>query len=174
MDITFGEPVKLPDGRYFVGASTGNGPVYVSLKNVIVFDPNSPEDISLKLSDGDVQTVTDWDSKCIENAVDNSTKWFHKEISEEVIKSYFQSSLDSGVLDVLPCVNAKGKVTTAYFDAAKNQIQKIDDNTSASVLLQLDGLWFLRKTFGPVWRLVQVKVRKTTEPVQCMLDDDSD
>ena len=168
--MEFSDPVKLSDGRYFVKVG---GPLYVSLKNVIVFDPESDE-ISLKLDTGDVQTVTEWDQKCVESAVENSTKWFHKEISADVIKSYFQSSLDGQVLDVQPSVNAKGKVATVYFDAAKNQIQKIEPNTNASILLQLDGLWFLRKTFGPVWRVVQVKVRKTVEPVQCMLDDDSD
>ena len=172
--MEFGEPVKLSDGRYFVGINSKNGPVYVSLKNVVVFDPDSKEDISLKLDQGDVNTIGTWDEKCIENAVENSEKWFRKEISEDVIRSYFQSSLDSGVLDVVPLTNTKGKVTTAYFDAAKNQIQKIEENTNATVLLQLDGLWFLRKTFGPVWKLAQVKVRKTVEPVQCMLDDDSD
>lgn len=172
--MEFGEPVKLSDGRYFVKASTGGSPVYVSLKNTVIFDPNSTEEISLKISDQDVDTVGQWDQKCIDNAFENSVKWFHKEISSDVIRSYFQSSLDGQVLDVMPSVNAKGKVNTAYFDPAKNQIQSIDENTNASVLLQLDGLWFLRKTFGPLWRLVQVRVKKTTEPVQCMLDDDSD
>lgn len=172
--MEFGDPVKLTDGRYFVKITTGGSPVHVSLKDTIIFDPNSAEDVSLKISESDTETISQWDAKCVESAVENSTKWFHKEISADVINSYFQSSLDTQVLDVLPSINSKGKVNTAYFDSAKNQIQKIEDNTNASVLLQLDGLWFLRKTFGPVWRLVQVKVKKTVEPVQCMLDDDSD
>ncbi len=171
--MEFSDPVKLSDGRYFVKTTTDGGPLYVSLKNVIVFDPESDE-ISMKIDTADVDIVKEWDGKCVASAVENSVKWFHKEISADVISSYFQSSLDGQVLDVQPSMNAKGKVATVYFDTAKNQIQKIEPNTNASVLLQLDGLWFLRKTFGPVWRVVQVKVRKTIEPVQCMLDDDSD
>lgn len=173
MAIVYSDPVKLSDGRYFVKASTEDTPVYVSLKNVIVDDP-SLDDINVTLSEADVNTIGSWDKRFVEDAVSNSTKWFHKEISSEVIQSYYQSALDGDSLEVQPSLNAKGKSVVALFDAAKNQVQKVDQNTSAIVLLQFDGLWFLRKTFGPVWRLVQLKVRKTAEPVQCMLDDDSD
>jgi hypothetical protein len=27
------------------------------------------------------------------------------------------------------------------------------------VVLELSGLWFLKKSFGPIWRILQVRVR---------------
>jgi hypothetical protein len=173
MSIVYSDPVKLNDGRYFVKASTGDSPVYVSLKNVVVHDPTT-DDIEIRVSEGDALNISNFDKTFVDDAVTNSEKWFSKKIGQDVISSYYQSSLDGDTLETQPVVNSKGKVAVALFDSAKNQVQKVDVDTAATVLLQFEGLWFLRKTFGPVWRLVQVRVKKTLEPVQCMLDDDSD
>lgn len=174
VDVTYEDPVKLSDGRYFVKASTGGSPVYVSLKNVNIGDIDA-DDIELRLCEGDANLVGMWDKKFVESAVENSTKWFHKEISSDVIQSYFVSSLDSdGTLEVQPSINSKGKANVAIFDSNKEPIKTVEPGTSALVLLQFDGMWFLRKTFGPVWRLVQVRVKKTLAPPQCLIDDDSD
>lgn len=174
VDVTYEDPVKLSDGRYFVKASTNGSPVYVSLKGVVIDDLDA-DDIELKLSGGDVQIVDEWDKRFVSSAVVNSTKWFHKEISSDVIQSYFVSSLETdGTLEVLPNLGPKGKPNVAVFDSNKSQIKTVEPGTSALVLLQFEGMWFLRKTFGPVWRLVQVRVKKTLEPPQCLIDDDSD
>ena len=170
VDFTLNEPVKLADGRYFAKIVTPDSPLYVSVFKAEIVD-NSVEDIRIKIPTDSIQG---WDDKIIAEAVKNSSTWFKKEIAPEVLATYYQSSIDSDILEAEPFLNAKGLPAVAYFDTNKELIPNVENNTRCNILLQLDGIWFLRKSFGPVWRLVQVKVRKSLEPVKCLLADDDE
>jgi hypothetical protein len=72
----------------------------------------------------------------------------------------------------------KGQVATLAFDTRKNpvELQDIQPETSCDVVLELSGLWFLKKSFGPIWRILQVRVRappKTPElPKEYLFSDE--
>lgn len=170
MSITYDTPVKLADGRYFAKASVDDGPVYVSVVNTQVGDLSDQNDLTLRVPDSTV--IDTWDKTFVSDAVLNSSKWFNKEISEDVIRGYFQSSLDGEELDVQPNVDAKGRLNMTFFDQNKEVIKNVDPGTRCNVLLRFDGLWFLRKTFGPVWRLVQLRVKRVAEPVKYLIQDE--
>jgi len=63
--------------------------------------------------------------------------------------------------------SVKGQVVTVAFDTQKNsvEIQDIKAGATVDALLELSGLWFLKKSFGPVWRVLQVRVRGVSRPV---------
>ena len=51
--------------------------------------------------------------------------------------------------------------STVAFDTRKNSVdlQDIKEGTKVDALIELSGLWFLKKSFGPIWRILQVRVR---------------
>ncbi len=168
--MEFTSPVKLPDGRYYVKVANDTG-ARILERNVKLGEIQ--EDMVLTLSD--VSQITSFDEKIINHAVENSAQWFQREITQEVIKGYYQSALDDNILQCIPNVSPKGKISVALFSDAKEALTKVEAGTVCTVLLQLDGIWFLKKSFGPVWKLVQVRVKRQAQPVQCLIEDeDSD
>lgn len=175
--VVYEDPVKLQDGRYFVKASTNGSPVFVTVNNAKANTPtpwNPDSDILLSLSSADVNTVKRWDSVFVKDATENSAKWFQREIGEDVISSYYQSALDESTVEVQADLDKKGRVNVSFFDHANNIVDQFDSSNPCRMLLKFDGLWFLRKTFGPVWKVVQCKMRKVSEPVKCLIQDDED
>lgn len=178
MSIVYSDPVKLQDGRYFVKASTqDSSPVFVTVNNAVATTPlpwTSSTDIVLKLSSSDSETVGKWDATFIRDATENSAKWFQREIGEDVISSYYQSALDDSSVEVQADLDKKGRVNVHFFDHANNLVEQLDASSPCRMLLKFEGLWFLRKTFGPVWKVVQCKMRKVSEPVKCLIQDDGE
>ncbi len=177
--IVYEDPVRLQDGRYFVKASTSDKtPVYVSIANSTINTPvpwDQSTDIPISVSEADISTIQKWDAMFMADAVVNSTKWFQREFTEDVITSYYQSALEGSTLETQPSVNSKGRVNVAFFLFNNDITKNFEPGSQCRLLLQFDGLWFLRKSFGPVWKITQVKTRKVTEPVRCLIqDEDSD
>jgi hypothetical protein len=58
-------------------------------------------------------------------------------------------------------VTVRGEIVTTVYDVSKNEVprQDVKEGTTCDVVLELAGLWFLKKSFGPIWRAVQVRVR---------------
>jgi hypothetical protein len=52
-------------------------------------------------------------------------------------------------------------VVTVAYDTQKNGVElgSIQKDATLDVLVELSGLWFLKKSFGPIWRVIQVRVR---------------
>lgn len=175
MSINYGDPVKLQDGRYFVKATTNDSPVFVTVNNARSTTPLpwAPDtDIVLSLSGADVETLKQWDATFVKDATENSAKWFQRDIGEDVISSYYQSALDESTVEVQADLDKKGRVQVNFFDHANNIVDQFDGQ--CRMLLKFDGLWFLRKTFGPVWKVVQCKMRKVSAPVKCLIQDDDE
>jgi hypothetical protein len=93
-------------------------------------------------------------------------EWFGKELSDETIQTAFQESVTDGVLGA-SLATVKGQVVTVAFDTQRNsvELQDVKAGTTVDTLLELSGLWFLKKSFGPVWRVLQVRVRGVARPV---------
>jgi hypothetical protein len=68
-------------------------------------------------------------------------------------------------------VTVKGEVRTLAFDSQKNPVdlQAVSSGTICDAVLELSGLWFLKKSFSPIWRIVQVRTRAVAKPVQSYL-----
>lgn len=162
-------PVKVPDGRYIVKTAS---PKLVTLYNVVI--TKQGDDCYCIQVPGNDKTLDDIDKEIVNDAVTHSTEWFRKEMSHDIVSSYFQSSVDDGVLQVDEVVNARGKSQVLFFGQSKEVIEFVSGSTY-NVLLQLDGLWFLKRSFGTTWKIVQARMKKDVQPVECLIrDEDSD
>ena len=154
----YSAPEKLQDGRYFVRVDPA---FYVQLQSVTVGEFGQSDTIV----HGDMTKIAAVDSQLIDDAVEHSKEWFSKEISKDTISKYYQSSIEDSSVQVT--------AVKPVFFAPNKEVTKTPPAPGAicTVLLQLEGLWFLKRSFGPVWKLVQVRERKHVEPVKCMIDD---
>jgi hypothetical protein len=155
--MEYGKPQKLPDGRYFLRISNSSHQV----NGLVLQDGLEAKSVNFKVpSDFDLfKTV---DAELLSQAKANKVEWFGKELSDETITNAFQESVTDGILGA-SLASVKGQVITTAFDTQRNQLEldAVKADTKCDVVLELSGLWFLKKSFGPIWRVVQVRVRGT-------------
>lgn len=161
--MEYAKPVKLQDGRYFVRISTNNGNrVLKQINNVEVQEPycfNVPCDLK------------EFDEQIISQAEICSEEWFGKKIDIEQLNKVFDSSVSARVLEANPVPNK-----TKVFDSERNEVSLdvLVNGVKCDIIVELSGIWFLKKSFGPVWRLVQARLKKqSTFPQKYIFEDDA-
>jgi hypothetical protein len=61
-------------------------------------------------------------------------------------------------------------MTKAYsHDKTEMNPDDLEEDTKCDVVVEYSGMWFLKKSFGPIWRLVQV--RRRAPPKKHYTDD---
>ena len=152
--MEYANPQKLPDGRYFLKISGQR----LQINGVVAQDGLASKSINFKIDD---QSVFDAiDTEILTKAKESKVEWFGKELSDETITNAFQESVTDGVLGA-SLASIKGQVVTLAFDSQKNAMALGDvaAGSQCDVVFELAGLWFLKKSFGPIWRAIQVRVR---------------
>jgi hypothetical protein len=169
--MEYGKPQKLPDGRYFLKISGQRHQV----NGIVAQDGLASKSINFKIED---QTVFDTiDAELLAKAKESKVEWFGKELSDDTIVNAFQESITDGVLGA-SLVSVKGQVATLAFDRQKNPLalEDVAAGSQCDALFELAGLWFLKKSFGPIWRVVQVRVRTGAQapnfPKECLFTDE--
>jgi len=154
--MEYGIPVKLPDGRYFLKMANALHQV----NGVKLVDSLAGSSISFQIPEAGQAIINKCDEDIIAKAKECKVDWFGKELSDETIQTAYQDSLTEDTLSVAPA-KLKGEVVLTAFDMKKNpvELQDVKEGTTCDVLFELAGLWFLKKSFGPIWRVVQVRVR---------------
>ena len=160
--MEFGSPVKVPDGRYYLKISGSR----LQLNNVKV-DSFMCKPILLTLSDTQTDSVKALEAEIIKKAKENSQSWFGREIAEATIEKAFQSSLSSGTFEAA-LQTAKGKVLTKFWTKEQDS-----EWSSADVIVELSGVWFLKRSFGPIFKILQVKVPKKSKSTEYLFADDN-
>jgi hypothetical protein len=160
--MEYGRPVKLPDGRYFLKITNS----LLQVNNVKLADSLTGSSITFDVPSSQQGPIDELDASIIAKAKECKQDWFGKELSDEAIQNAFQSSLTDDAISASPA-RLKGEVVTTAFDSKKEalELQDVKKGSSCDVLLELAGLWFLKKSFGPIWRVVQVRVRGAARPV---------
>ena len=155
-------PKQLADGRFFVKVSNDDdSQVMVQLNNSKLNSDLSDDDISIAVSDQCQQRITDLDAATIRAATENCKAWFGKELSEKTLMAAFSRSIIDSTIDVSKLASKK-QVHTHVYDHTKTEI--VDSSTVVSgtvcdVVLECTGVWFLKKTYGLVWRLLQIRLK---------------
>jgi len=166
--MEYGKPTKLQDGRYFLRITNKDGSrVLKQINNAETQEANCFK-VSVDLNE--------YDSDILENAVKNSDEWFGKKIDIDALKKAFDSSVNTGLLEA-PFVKRNSTVVTKVFDCERNEVSTdvLVPGTRCDILVELTGLWFLKKSFGPVWRLVQARLKKeSTFPSKYMFEDEAE
>lgn len=159
--MEYGKPQKLPDGRYFLRVS---GAIH-QVNGLILQDTFETKSVNFKVPES-LNIFSTIDEQILTQAKASRVDWFGKELSDETITNAFQESITDNLLSA-SLATVKGQVTTTAYDVLKNTIElsTIKDGTKCDLVLELSGLWFLKKSFGPVWRILQVRVRGDSKPV---------
>jgi len=152
--MEYAKPQKLPDGRYFLKISGARHQV----NGLELQDPLTAKSVNFKVPSPEF--FSGIDAELLTQAKASKQEWFGKELSDETIQNAFQESVTDGLLGA-SLATIKGQVATVAFDTRKNsvELQDIKEGSKIDALLELSGLWFLKKSFGPIWRVLQVRVR---------------
>jgi hypothetical protein len=160
LQMEYGKPQKLPDGRYFLRISGATQQV----NGLVLQDTLEAKSVNFKVPEN-LDIFKTIDEQVLSKAKESKVEWFGKELSDETILNAYQESVTDGILGA-SLASVKGQVTTTVFDTQKNQlnVQDVKPETKCDVVVELAGLWFLKKSFGPVWRILQVRVRGVAKP----------
>lgn len=165
--MEYGQPTKLQDGRYFLRITGADGQrVFKQINGAEVQEANC-----FKVP----VTFSDIDEEIINQAEKSSEEWFNKKLDRDTIKNAFDSSVTAGILEA-PFAKRNGSVVTKAFDKDKNEIpvESLTPGTQCDIIVELTGLWFIKKSFGPVWRVVQVRMKKESSFPKNYLFSDED
>jgi hypothetical protein len=169
--MEYGKPQKQPDGRYFLKINGSRHQV----NGVTLQDSLTAKSVNFKIENSNLFTTID--NELLTQAKASRVEWFGKELSDETIANAFQESVTDDVISAT-LATVKGEIVTTAFDTRKNpiELQEVAPDSKCDVLLELSGLWFLKKSFGPIWRVVQVRVRsgsqKASFPKEYSFTDD--
>jgi hypothetical protein len=157
--MEYAKPQKLPDGRYFLKVS---GPRH-QVNGAVVQEALDSKSLNFKIEDQALFSTID--TELLTKAKESKVEWFGKELSDETIDNAFQESITDGLLGA-SLASVKGQIVTMAYDISKNPVALSDvpAGTKCDVLFELSGLWFLKKSFGPIWRVIQVRVRTGPRP----------
>lgn len=169
--MEYGKPQKLPDGRYFLRISG----IRQQVNGLVLQDSLTSKSINFKVPSADYFNTLD--QEILTQAKASKMEWFGKDLSDDTIAGAYQESVTDDILGA-SLVTIKGEVATVAYDAQKNsvELQSVAPDTKCDVVLELAGLWFLKKSFGPIWRAVQVRTRTGTSrapPREYMFSDDA-
>jgi hypothetical protein len=151
--MEYGKPTKLSDGRYFLRMTDTDGQrIFKQINGAEVQEANC---FKVPVNFNDI------DEDVINQAEKNSEDWFNKKLDRETIKNAYDSSVSAGIIEA-PYAKRNGTVVTKVYDKDKNEISVdvLTPGTQCDIIVELTGLWFIKKSFGPVWRVVQVRMKK--------------
>jgi hypothetical protein len=162
--MLFETPAKLSDGRYFVKITNDDKSRLFKQINSCTVVGTGCYKIPVDLSEYDESIIT--------KAAESSVEWFGKEISKDNLEKMYENSVTSDVFEA-GLTKVKGKCITVVFDAKKQEIS-VDSLTvgvRCNIIVELAGIWFLKKSFGPVWRVIQARLI-SSETKYMFIDDD--
>jgi hypothetical protein len=159
--MEYSKPQKLPDGRYFLKIVGQRQ----QLNGVTLLDDLTTKSLNISLSPDHTAIFSTIDEEILSQAKTSKVEWFGKELSDETITNAYQESVTDGVLGA-SLATVKGEIVTRAYDRQKNivDLQEIKKDSQCDVVIELSGLWFLKKSFGPIWRVIQVRVRGSPAP----------
>jgi hypothetical protein len=159
--MLYGTPKQVADGRYYVKVTKDDekSPVFLQLNNVTICNSPSESD-TVFLEPSDVSKVVSVDSTNLEMAKERSVEWFTKELNHKTLEAAYQGSIGADGDLKTQKLSRGGAIITKAFSADKTQtdLDGITTGTKCNVIVEFSGLIFTKKSFSPMWKLVQVRV----------------
>lgn len=171
--MEFGVPQKLPDGRRFLKVSG----CVIQLNGAKIQEGLAAPNITLDVPESLHEKISAIDEAVVAKAKEAKLEWFGADLKDETIQGAYQTSLTDGSISA-GLAKVRGEVVTKVFDSKKQEVElaSVGENTQCDVIVELAGLWFLKKSFGAVWRIVQARVRAAPAPpafpTQYMFEDE--
>jgi hypothetical protein len=146
----FTVPKKTQDGRYYVKSVEKK---FVQLNGVRIVSA-SQDSVTLSLED--TGPVSDVDALILSSAKENSELWFQRVVAEKTLEAaYTKSFSDKSVMNV-----TKPAYHKVYQKREIVGDEALVEGTVCDVVLELSGVSFTKKTFGPVWKIVQTRLKE--------------
>ena len=178
--MIYGQPKKLPDGRYYLKVSTDDGNrCMLQLNNTTLLTKFSEsENVTLSLNDKSLAKIQAVNAQNLESAKENGESWFGKQVSEKTLEAAYSPNVKDNTIITSKATVNKNVVTKCY-DHEKNPVDldNLDENMKCDVIVEFSGLWFMKKTFGPIWRIAQIRLKappKKVYPDDYLFNDSED
>jgi len=160
--MIFGKPKKLPDGRYYLKVTKDDESrvMYQLNKTKLVTKFDDSENVTLELTESAATTVSKVDDEILAAAKENCLDWFGKNLAEKTLDTAFSKSVKDNVMNVGKAT-VKGQVLTKVFNSVTKEAVEtsaLQSDTVCDVMLEFSGVWFMKKTFGPIWRIAQARI----------------
>ena len=106
------------------------------------------------------------DDVLLDTAVERSKEWFGKVMSRELVSEFFRRLVkDPKDPKYAPVMKMKiplsgGEPTTQFYDETRAPctVDNMSKGATVRCIAELSSVWFVNKTFGVTWRLVQCAV----------------
>jgi hypothetical protein len=149
--MIYDTPTRDEDGTYIVKIRTDEDKkCLVQLRCVSVKDLGEEVEVQMKNS----KKIKAIDDENLSTATERSGEWFKKEMKIDKLKALYVPSISKNTL------TADKISASRVFNPEKESIpfDIIKETKKADVLLEFVGIWFAKKTFGPIWNIIQVKL----------------
>jgi hypothetical protein len=152
--MDFGNIIKVPDGRYYLKVSGGRARAQLSKIHISDF---SQKTLTIKLTTKQIENIKSLEEQIMKQASLSCKEWFGREISDPTLIKAFQSSISpDGTMDV-SLLTAGGRVRTTFWDNDKQAKDIGSEWNMVDLIVDLTGVWFLKKSYGPIFKVLQVK-----------------
>lgn len=160
--MKYGQPKKLPDGRYYLKITTDEDKPYVIQLNssTLATKFSDSDEVTISLTDQGIEKIKQVNSENLSAAKEHSTDWFGKVVSEKTLEAAHTTNVNGSTMNVGKVTVNKNVVTRCYSHTKEQmEAESLQEDTSCDIMLELSGLWFMKKTFGPIWRIAQVRMK---------------
>jgi len=176
--MKYGTPKQSADGRYYLKVSTDSPDddrVLVQLDGVTLDSVDSSQ-YTVTLSSKAQEKVCHIDSQNLVSAKENCVSWFGKDLTEKTLNAAYTTTTDTDTMNVSKAT-VKGQVITKIFDSKNRPVDESDtpQEGRCDMILEFSGICFSKKTFSPIWKAVQIRLK--SEPPkkytdECLFVDD--
>ena len=173
MELSYGTPKKLADGRYYVKSfKDGEARVMVQLNKVKLLTKfDESDDVTLELSQSALDRISEIDAQNVAASKVNSQSWFGKVLADQTLEAAYSKSTQDTSMNT-----TKARVTKIFaHDKSPVDPSSVESGIMCDVVIEFAGIWFLKKTFGPIWRIAQVRLLappKKLYPDEYLFQDD--
>jgi hypothetical protein len=180
--MEYSQPVKIPDGRYYIKVTKGGERVFYQLNKMKLLDESllATKNLTFALPEMACDILSAVEDELMSQAISSKMEWFGKDIANETISKAYQSALEGATFQA-PLATVNGQNVVVAYDSRKEAVQldQVQKDAVIDVLVELSGLWFLKKSFGPIFRIAQIRVpnqapARKTFPTQYLFDDAQD
>ena len=159
--MIFGKPKKLPDGRYYLKVTKDDESrvMYQLNRSKLVTKFDDSENVTLDLTDAAVGVISAVDETILTADKANCLDWFGKNLAEKTLDTAFSRSVTGNLMNVGKAT-VKGQILTKVYTNTKELAETsiLEADTPCDVMLEFSGVWFMKKTFGPIWRIAQARM----------------
>jgi len=148
--MSFTEPAKTSDGRYYVKAFEKK---LVQLNGVTLASSLAdPASVTFTLDQASWDKISELNAVVLQAAKDNRELWFGRAVADKTLETAYVRPADT--VNVSSVKGSKVFQNKEPIDPAT-----VPEGAVCDVVFEFSGVWFAKKTFGPTWKLVQTRVR---------------